>query len=231
MTNHDIRLINDLDAEFTRVAQQHARRKRRRARSVLQRTRWRTPALVSVLTLLLAGGATAAVTGVFTPHREPDGLLRLTEPQAIASGTFEDNRSWRLFGSESDAGFCLELELPAPSIAEGPVTYGGCGGGLGTLHPASLAGGSSKKNAIVYGTAPEDARTVTVITEKGNRYTATAIDDPYGFAGKFFVTDLPTTTLGTLTLRAHDDGGKPVAIKRHTHARDRTAERLSAAGQ
>jgi len=164
---------------------------------------------------LLAGVPAAAVTGVFRPHREPDGLVRLTERRVVADGSLRDGRRWQLLASQSGYGFCFGIRLPNP----GPPGLGdlgasvseGCGGKTpGELTVATSSGGTFAKNAVAFGLAP-DAATHVRVEAQGVTATVATVDDNIGLPGRLYVIDLPTRkALRSTTAIALDAQGKEV---------------------
>jgi hypothetical protein len=164
---------------------------------------------VALSLLVVAGVPAAAVTGVFRPHREPDGLVRLTERRAIAEGTTPDGRHWELLASQSDAGFCFGIKLPVSlSPDEGTSVREGCGGSSpGSLKVATTSGGSLRQNGVAFGMAPEEAVAVRV-EARGAAVTVDTVDDNAGLDGRFYVAELPIrTSLGPTSVVALDHNG------------------------
>ena len=208
MTEHRIQLLDELGSELERVAlEREGRRQPRRAWRV------RPVALAAVFAALTAAGATAAVTGVFEPEREPDGLVRLAPKEVVAQGTATDGRSWQITASMSDVGFCFGLRRqPFPGASGTPSTSEGCGGpGPGTLTLATSSGGTIKQNALVFGTAPDRASQITVRAGSNVERTVPAVDDELGVKGRFYLAELPIHRLGDVTVIARDSRGVVVA--------------------
>lgn len=178
--------------------------------------RWKPgrTALLAAALVVFAGVPAAAVTGVFRPHREPDGLVRLSERQVAAQGTASDGRHWELLVSRSDVGFCLGLR--APEWPGGPVSTGeGCGGREpGSLSVGTKSGGTIPQNAWVHGMTPDGAQSVRVQTEDDITVTVKTIDDDFGLKGRFYFAELPVQTgLGPTTIQALDADGHVVATQ------------------
>ena len=208
MSEHRIEILDALGAEFERVALEHERRRRfRPARP------GRLPALAAALALLTAAGATTAATGVFTPEREPDGLVRLAPKVVVAQGTTTDGRTWELTTSRSDVGFCFGLRSqPFPGASGSPSTSEGCGSKEpGALTLATSSGGTIRQNALVFGTAPADARQITVRAGPDVERTVAAVDDSLGVKGRFYLAELPVHRLDAVTVEARDARGRTVA--------------------
>jgi hypothetical protein len=209
----------DLERELVAAAEREPTPERSTsAQPLARKRRARRPrrlALIAIGALILAAVPATAVTGVFRAHREPDGLVRLSERRVIAEGSTPDRGHWQLLGSQSDAGFCLGIRLPVdvniPSA--GTSVSEGCGGPPpGSLDVASLSGGSVPHNALVYGMTPDDAAQVRITTEHDITTTTRTIDDNAGIEGRFFVAELPVrTALGPATIQALDANGKVLA--------------------
>lgn len=183
------------------------------------RRRGRRTAVAAIALTLLAGGTAAAVTGVFRPHREADGLLRLSERRIVAEGTTSDGRRWQLTASKSGAGFCFGLRLPYP-VPPGvdPGAYAtsdseGCGGKEpGTLTLATSSGGEGPlvSTALAFGTAPDQATRVRV-EARGISRTAATVEDDAGLDGRVYLVELPTRrALGPTTVVALDARGQEI---------------------
>lgn len=183
MTSRDILWIEQLSDEFGRVAREiESRRRRSPARAL----RGRTAALAGVAVLLLAGAATAAVTGVFDD--EPDGLVGATDKGVVAAGQTERGTSWQLMSAKEGDSFCLALRVKSAAAA-GPATHKNCGGMTpGRLGAATASSGGDE--TLLFGTVPDEASTVA-ISAGDARPVADAVDDETGLAGKFFVIELP----------------------------------------
>src|SRR4051812_26140278 len=123
MSNQDLKLLDELGAEFARVASGAEQRGR------VFRAGRRTSTLVVVLALMVAGGATAAVTGVFDADDPLNGLPGVPNQQVIAEGTSPSGAQWRMTtGTERGGVFCLSLRVDRPGGAGGPGAAATCGG-------------------------------------------------------------------------------------------------------
>lgn len=219
--------FSELERQLVAAARRDAATDAARQPTARRTRRWkpgRTGLLAAAL-LVLAGFPAAAVTGVFTPHREPDGLVRLSERQVAAEGTASDGRHWQLLVSRSDVGLCLALR--APTVTGGPVSTGeGCGGvEPGALSVATNSGGSIRQNAWVHGMTPDAARAVRVQTDDDITVTVKTVDDDLGLKGRFFFAELPVHTgLGPTTIQALDADGHVIATKK-THQTSRKRRR------
>ncbi len=176
--------------------------------------RRRRVAAVTVGLIAVAGVPAAAVTGVFRPHDEADGLGRLSARRVIAEGDTPDRGHWKLTASRSDVGFCFGIDLPTLYFAgdEGRTQSEGCGGAEpGTLSVATSSGGSVPHNGLAFGTAPRGADRVRVVA-RAVSVTVEAIDDDAGLPGRFYVAELPVRrSLGAVTVTALDAEDKPIA--------------------
>lgn len=159
--------------------------------------------------VVIAGVPAAAVTGVFRPHREADGLVRLTKRVTIAGGTTPDGRHWELLSSQSDLGFCFGIRLPI-GVPGDDGTYVGEGCGKpppGSFTISTVSGGSLRQNGLAYGMAPDGATRVRV-KARGIEVTVETVDDRIGLDGRFYVAELPThKSFGPTTVVALDDDG------------------------
>ena len=169
--------------------------------------------LAAAFVLLAAGGATAAATGVFTPHEEPDGLVRTAPKSVVAEGATSNGRQWQLTTSDSDRGFCFGLRLRGDEPTQDGDSEG-CGGvGPGVLTVSTSSGGTLKQNALVFGTAPNAARRIVVRTDAGAERTVPAVDDTIGVDGRFYLAELPVHRLGSLTVVSLNAAGDPIATE------------------
>jgi hypothetical protein len=160
--------------------------------------------------VVVTGVPAAAVTGVFRPHREPDGLVRLTKRQVIAEGTTPDQRHWQLLASQSGSGFCFGIKLPTglPGDDGNTSVSEGCGGeSPGSLKVATISGGSFPQNGLAFGLTPDEATRVRV-EARGVAVTVETVDDDVGLDGRFYVAELPVRkSLGPTVVVALDDDG------------------------
>jgi hypothetical protein len=132
--------------------------------------RWaRRPRLALVLAglLVVAVPASAAVTGVFTPYEEPDGLVRVTAKTVIATGTSPEFGRWEAFVSRADVGACSGVRyIDPPGREPGGTTSEGCG----PAHRwpvASTGGGDGPPRRALYGFTAPGAERVRI--EHGGR--------------------------------------------------------------
>ena len=211
--------FDHLEGELLGAAERERDRRAPSPSDATVRRRGRRTAVAAIALTLLAGGTAAAVTGVFRPHREADGLLRLSERRTVAEGTTSDGRRWQLTASQSGAGFCFGLRLPNP-VPPGvePGAYGtsdseGCGGKQpGTLTLATSSGGTgpAADNALAFGTAPERAARVRV-EARGISRTAGTVEDDAGLDGRVYLVELATRkVLGPTTVVALDARGQEI---------------------
>lgn len=209
MTGYFAELERELcDAAERQLGQTPSRKRAAIARRIGGR-RLRIVAM-SLLLVAVAGVPAAAVTGVFGPHAEPDGLVRLTERRVIAEGTTPDRGRWQLTASQSDRGFCFGITLPTQYSPGGSGTTQseGCGGTLpGTLSIATSSGGTRPSNALAFGMTPDDAVRVRV-QARGVTLTVKTVDDNAGLNGRFYVAELPIRrSIGPTTVTALDSQG------------------------
>jgi hypothetical protein len=159
--------------------------------------------------LVVAGVPAAAMTGVFRPHRESDGLVRLSERVVVADGSTPDRGRWQILVSRSNAGFCLGIRLPTGVPGDhGTQVSEGCGGpGPGSLTVATVSGGDVRRNGLAFGSAPDRAAQVRV-EARGVAVTVETIDDELGLDGRFYLAELPVRTgLGPTKVIALDSDG------------------------
>lgn len=194
------------------AARDNARQADRGPRARRRRSRTLAIGLAVTAVLVPAAGAVATISGVFTPHREPDGLVRLSERQVVAAGRLADRGPWQLVLSRSDVGWCFGLRI-AQIPGEPPSVGEGCGGAVpGSLHVATQSGGSFHLKALAFGIAPSQARRIEVRTAGGVMATTDALDDDKGVPGRFYLVELPVrTTLGAITVTARDADGRAIA--------------------
>lgn len=171
----------------------------------------RRTAALAAGAVLVAGVPAAAVTGVFRPHSEPDGLVRLTQRRVVSSGTTQDGRRWELLSSYSGVGFCIGLRL-ATEPGGASSTSEGCGGkDSGTLNLATSGGGSRPQHGLVFGSAPPEAVRVRVRARAAS-VTVETVEDPEGQNGRFYFAELPINrSLGPTTVIALDANGQEIA--------------------
>lgn len=162
--------------------------------------------------VLLAGVPAAAVTGVFRPYREPDGLVRLTQRQVVASGVTQDGRKWELLSSYSGVGFCVGLRVTQAGF--GTSTSEGCGGKEPeTLSLATSSGGNQPgtQNALAFGTAPAAAVRVRALA-RGRSVAVDTFKAPEGQTGRFYFAEFPfDRSLGPTTVIALDADDREIA--------------------
>jgi hypothetical protein len=196
VNTRDIQLLDDLGKEFARIAGREA------AASPTPKLRLRRPraVLVGAIVLALAAGAVAAVVET----TEDTAGLDAQDEAAIAEGTTSARTPWRLSTGNEDESLCVSLRVssdsgPAASVVCG-MRAGALGAGLST-DPASAA-------TLVFGTAPDEARSGAVTTDGASDGFST-IDDERGIAGRFYVAEAPADfTQSRIVFR--DADGKPL---------------------
>ena len=192
----------ELERELVRAAARVPRARRSR----------RGVALLAAALIAAAGvPAAAAIREAFRPHRDIDGVLRLTERRTIAQGSDSDGHEWRLLGSQSSAGFCLAMAMPSGDPDElAPGLGESCGEEkLGTFS-LGLSSTSGRRAGLVHGVTPDEAERVEV---RAGRVTVTVrtIDDSMGLKGRFYVAELPVRLLrGHMRAIALDSDGRRV---------------------
>lgn len=208
MTDSRIQMLDDLGREFSRVGRESRQRKPFRP--------WRTPLLAGVLALALSGGAVAGALTLVAGD-ETAGLSGLRERGTLATGTTDDQRGWLLTSARSDDAFCIALRVSGPD-ARGPRTAENCGGMTPGRFEATLYQERARgpyATALLYGTAPEDAATVSVGSEEDTR-TASVVDDERDVPGRFFLVELPQEWVASpqasseTTIALADEEGNPV---------------------
>jgi hypothetical protein len=174
---------------FTELERELVRAERRAPRT---RPRRRGAALLAAALIVVAGvPAAAAIRDGFRPHRDVDGVLRLTPRRVIAAGKTSDGRAWQLLGSQSSAGFCIAITL---SGGEPNELAPGMGETCNRAKPGSLTLDGiygSELHGLVSGMTPDAAYRVTVHAGAITRRVRT-VDDRMGEKGRFYVIELPT---------------------------------------
>ena len=213
-----VTILRDLAHELERAANEQATRRRRVP--ILQRGR-RSLGLATVA-LFVIGGAAVAATGVLStgavipagkPSGPPDNRKRVSQT-VLAQGTSPLGGPWRMtvYGSEGvlDDGDvleprglpCVELTLIDPPVTPS-LASSFCGNEIPTEFMASSLGvgdGKGHGEMILFGTAPEEAESVTLVGDHATRIPATLFDGPDGYGG-----DLWAVTVGPGVKRARVD--------------------------
>lgn len=160
--------------------------------------------LATLAAVLATGVSAAAVSGVFWPHRESDGLVRLSERRVAAEGHTADGAGWQLLVSRSDAGLCLGFRR---MDAEMRVSEG-CGRQQpDELSVATISGGDRPSNAIAYGMTPASATHVRIVADDVELVVPTTAPR-FDLPGRLYVGELPTRrTLGFTKVTALDATG------------------------
>jgi hypothetical protein len=146
--------LEDLGRQFAGLQHQSTPSRALRRRSV-EGVR-RVGLLVGVLLLATASLAIGAATGVF--DRQPDGLVRQSEPKTIARGSDERFGAWSAVIYGSDQGLCLDVKVQR-NISQDPLTSGSCGGSHAIAHDG---GGPFAPGTFFYGLAPFNATKVVL---------------------------------------------------------------------
>ena len=138
---------------------------------------------LATVALLAAAVPAAAVTGVFRPHREVDGIVRLSPRVVVASGETPAFGRWQILTSNSSVGECMGLEfLDGPE--KGNVGEG-CGGGSPGI--GSTGGGTDHPDTfLVHGKAVRGAVRVRVQIEDTYTGEAPVIRGPELAPGPWF---------------------------------------------
>jgi hypothetical protein len=152
------------------------RRPRRRAR----------PAVLALALLAVAVPAAAGVREVFTPVREPDGLVRLSPVTVVAQGSLAVRGRWEMIASDSDVGSCLSIRFPDDPAGGG--AGGGCGPPPGAgLVVGSTGGGDGKLPYVFSGVAPDQTTAVQVTDRHGRVLGRSSVQaGPSAHPGAFF---------------------------------------------
>lgn len=208
--------FDELGAQLVAAAQRRSPAGDPATSEPARRPKWRSKRVMGLAAAIVvtAGVPAAAVTGVFKPYREVDGLVRLSPQRVVADGTTTDGRYWELTTSRSDVGFCLGLRLPPPSATESRILSEGCGGkSPEALSVATISGGSRSGNdALVFGTAPEQATQVRVEGRRVPAVEVKALEGAGGERGRFYLVELPTRKAPhPVTVTALDANGRAIA--------------------
>jgi hypothetical protein len=201
VSNQDFKLLDELGAEFDRIAAgaEHRGRAFRAGR--------RTSTLVVALALVVAGGATAAVTGVFDADDPLTGLPGVPNQQVVAEGISPSGAQWRMTtGTERGGVFCLALRVDRTG---GPGAAANCGGFTPGTFAASTAAASDTRG-LVFGTAPDQAAQIEARTGDEIQ-TAAVVDDPAGLTGRFFAIEVPGDSFSDTTLAITNSRGEQIA--------------------
>jgi hypothetical protein len=209
MNEPRIQLLDELGADFERIARRNETRRRRSWRPA----RWRTGVAVALLSLVLVTGAGAALDvlpiGTNVPAENVPGK---GEPQytssrtVVATGTSSAAGRWQVTVADSDRGKCLGLEL---LDTRSSVLTDVCGG-LGSFDVATVGGGDELPNTtFVFGPAPEEATSVRVTAAGSFSETASTYDGPDGIAGNSYVVEIPRKGIHNAVVQWLDDDGRP----------------------
>lgn len=198
--------FTDLERALVRAAGSEQQQPDPVGKNVPKRWMRRRTTLLAVGLVVLGGVPAAAVTGVFRPQREADGLVRLSRPTVLASGSTADGRTWEILGSESDAGFCLETRIGDAG------TGGGCGGARpGSLSVGTISGGDDPHNAVAVGLAPTAAVEVRV-RARGTTVNVPALEARTGLPTRVYFAEIPTKrSIGPTKVEALDQNGRVLA--------------------
>jgi hypothetical protein len=201
VSDQDFKLLDELGAEFDRIAAAAEHR------GGAFRAGRRTSTLVVALALIVAGGATAAVTGVFDADDPTSGLIGASNRQVLAEGTSPSGAGWHIItGTERGGVFCLSLRVDRPG---GPGASANCGGFTPGTFAASTAAASDTRG-LVFGTVPDQASQVQARTGDETQSAAT-VDDPAGLTGRFFVIEVPGDAILETTLAITNSRGEQIA--------------------
>ena len=133
--------------------------------------------------------AAAGVRELFTPVREPDGIVRLSRDVVVARGELPVRGRWELVASRSDVGDCLGIRFL--DDADGGGLGGGCGPPPGARMSVGSSGGGSPRLPYVYsGFAPPETEAVQVIDRRGRLLgRAPAQRGPGSHPGAYFAVE------------------------------------------
>jgi hypothetical protein len=201
VTDPPIRVLDDLEAEFRRIADAppHVRTR------LLAKPRRPLATLVAVGALIMVSAAGAQVTGIIDiSGDETAGLGGLEERRGIAEGTTDDGRRWLLSTARNGDTVCFALRVSS----SGPVgTAENCGG----ITPGSLSAGAAHVGGdpVLFGAAPENASSIVIGTASRERTVGTV--PPRGnVPGRFFVATVTNEELAAGVLNLIDTAGKPL---------------------
>jgi hypothetical protein len=207
MTELPIQLLEDLGAEFERVARSHERQPRPR----MPWLRWRTPLLVGLLSLALASGALAALDVLPVGSKLPaenisgPGEPKYTSARTVVATGESPAGNWRLTLTQSNQGRCIGLWLlDMPGGTDGTDICGG----PESFDAASVGGGDALPNTtLVFGPAPDAAAKVRV-TAPGYSRTVPTYDGPNDIAGNSYLIEIPRKGLRNAVVTWLDEDGR-----------------------
>jgi hypothetical protein len=207
MTELHIKLLEDLGAEFERVARSHERQPRRR----MPWLRWRTPLLVGLLSLVLASAALAALdvlpVGTKLPAENVPGPAepKYTSQRTVVATGESPGGNWRMTVTQSNQGRCIGLWLlDMPGGTNGTDICGN----PESFDAASVGGGNSLPNTtLVFGPAPDEAAKVRV-TAPGFSRTVPTYDGPSDIAGNSYLIEIPRKGLRNALVTWLDEDGR-----------------------
>jgi hypothetical protein len=204
MTEPQIQLLDDLGAEFERVALSQEKRPRRR----MPWLRWRTPLLVAFVSLVLAGGALAALDVLPVGTELPAEKVRgpgeptYTSPRTVVATGHTADLNWFVTVTASDQGRCIGLWLDSKLGRSGTDICGG----PESFDAASVGGGDVLPDTtLVFGPAPEDAAEVRVTAPGGFSRATPTHDGPDDIVGNTFVIELPRRGLSNVLVNWLDE--------------------------
>lgn len=191
MADYETTLRDELVAAAARLNAGDARVPQRRRRLLMG----------AVAAFAILTPTAAAVSGIWKPFTEPDGLRRLTEPVVVASGSLDVQGDWVLERSASSSGPCLELRFASPQRA-GVARAGGCGVPTGA-HVASVGAGPSGDAGVAFGVASDAASTIEAV--RGHAVLTTQRRTFGEGAQRYFVIETPRDLTGVcIVSRAAD---------------------------
>lgn len=206
MTEPRIQLLEDLGAEFERIAGNRDRQPRRRVPSLGRRT----PLLVGLLIVALAGGALAALdvlpVGTELPAESltGSGEPEYTSPRTVVATGRSPGGDWLITVTQSDQGRCIGLQLDTrlgkdmTDICGGPASF----------DVASVGGGDVLPDTrLVFGPAPEEAAKVRVTAPGGFDRIVPTYDGPSTIEGNAYLVQLPRKGLRNALVNWVDKAG------------------------
>jgi len=203
-----VQLLEELGADFERIARQHETCRRRSWRPA----GWRTGVAVALLSLVMATGAVAALdvlpigTDLPTESVPGEGEPKYASPRTVvATGESPVAGRWQVTVAASDRGKCLGLEL---LDTRSRVLTEACGG-LGSFDVSTVGGGDElPRTTFVFGPAPEEADAVRVTADAGFSETAATYPGPEDVAGKSYVIEIPRRGVANALVEWLDKDGR-----------------------
>jgi hypothetical protein len=208
MSEHNIRFLDELHAEFRRLEHEEGSQSRHspaqsRRRGRLRRTSRRSLTIAALLLTLLGGGAVAAVIALDDPGPSA-GLIGSSDRHTLAEGVTSWGAPWLLAAARSGDGDNVCLSLRVGAADRDPHASSQCGGfESGKLRASAWT--DPVHPMMLFGTVPAGADAVRVRVAEETREAQLA-DGSNGLAGRFFVLELPQRAYAEAQVSAHAHG-------------------------